>query len=1719
MTDHIFYYISEVLLSYFKTAYVQPGERYHIRYEQEEQVINQYNIMDDTATSQGYSVVPFKFNDYSSYSIKFEKFNLIIAASAGGIAVDFLTGLRNRVGDRKLAEFKDSAILFIHHTSLDSIIGGCKSLADAGMPLGSTYLKTNIRERIITEDNFSNASKVLLNYRLEQVGEGNDDSYSLFDYSVFLEILGKKTLEQSDYKALGLFTDKGLKNQDTEEMRKRLLQNDIWFEEIHQAHQYGISEKVLEKHFSPKGVEALSDPEWFKHDFTELEKWSDEKDKIQNIEYLPDPRQITDELLILWDKEEGSTTAKQRLRHLIIFNPELFERINLNLAFQERPKKEGIVGERLNIKENELAVNGKKISWAINLSDPAKPIFKRFAYVHPGGTARHVFNLLILPMREHLISPLKPCYLLKLKTKDWQMELAPQEEITFNPGKESEHKEILKRDSSYELNDDRTLLLKNKDQQADEEQEEINFSVVYGETIIPLKLSVEVEKPVYISGREVWNKKLRSLESFKYVSSFDSAKNKETVTLLHGTSRYYPVDEFRDNLKLESILISSGHLAYYEDREGNLIPNEDLVFHDAVARSYQKLLSFFKERGLLPSLAVLDAPLIALYSDYVQLFIEALTSLEEGKALTRQEHDLLKIGTVEMQGGERLLKFSPLHPLNIAYQLKVHDALGETEIAGYLSERLRPINLIPFIKGKRKSFTGDHYYYQPLEQTHSAEWLYYFCDEVSSQQITKYFVPDLVHEKIEQFLKHFRYLFLSERASLRINLFNQGDAKEILLGILQFYARYFRREQAGAEAAPAIEVRIYGSKNYMTKFEELTLYDDIPTLEHAFKFKFPKVDEPEELLELYSRKVTFFKIDDDQVRYQYAHLSFYQFSPSEVTKSFNNMEQVPSGISLGGLLADVPSVFHRDSFRTGFGTEGVDVKSSSLLQFTANYNALVNVTHSDDQFNSLHAIAFVINKDASTAIEKIYSQSQWVTFIEPKVDLSFFKSYKDVVIIHYSDQYNNASGYDAITITGKWDPYKVTIQEVFREEHIDLIDEQVKPIIGMFNAINGGWLLAMNSLGKNSPYFRIEKLSLLSAVKASLAFLYHLEITWVPVSMEEILRVSGAIGLKKGDGLFSVKNLGESGEHSDDLLMIGLENKNGRLKIHLYPVEVKIGNVESGTYEKGKKQGQKTVSLLRKFLLNNPSLSGQIYRNFFAKLMLIGAEKCMLYDVWQEYSPRWKQLLENRHFLLQDEFDISTELDSCINSYGVLAFKWSASYLARSVDYEDDGAIITLLKKDGLDYLMQDMNTLNETFGAGQIHPITAGQLLRERYPGLLMPPSIIEQAEDTTPEIVEEEPEIEPIVAEETEVIEELVFNQLSREDIERAYYAVYEKLNSISIGIKKELASDIQSIEGPAFYRLQIQPAASTTIKKIKGAVDELNIALHLREGESVRVFSDLGKVWVEVPKKEDQKITVTTAHIWASFEKNNDFRVPFATDIEGKTQSINFSSSNSPHLLLAGTTGSGKSVVLDTLIHSATKFYSPEELQIFLIDPKGNELIDFQRLPHVPEPNGRSSAEAIELLNKGVIEMEERYKKFTAIWEKTGKAAKDLNEYNQVAEEGGRLPRWLIVLDEYSDLLDEDPANKTMIETLLRRLAQKARAAGIHVIVATQKPLATIVSSAIKSNLPGVIALRVRTGVDSRVILDDQGAETLSGKGDALFKNGTGVMTRVQCAIHVR
>ncbi|MBT2303974.1 DNA translocase FtsK [Variovorax paradoxus] len=342
----------------------------------------------------------------------------------------------------------------------------------------------------------------------------------------------------------------------------------------------------------------------------------------------------------------------------------------------------------------------------------------------------------------------------------------------------------------------------------------------------------------------------------------------------------------------------------------------------------------------------------------------------------------------------------------------------------------------------------------------------------------------------------------------------------------------------------------------------------------------------------------------------------------------------------------------------------------------------------------------------------------------------------------------------------------------------------------------------------------------------------------------------------------------------------------------------------------------------------------------------------------------------------------------------------------------------------------------------------------------------------------------------------------------LRQIYESILGCLASHGVAVTAAPAQDVPVIEGPASILFKVRPSTGVDPKKVSEKGQALKLALALEQDQNVGFGIDLGYVTIDVPKTPDQRYYVDAGALWQAWERPvAALAAPLGEDRFGKMVEFSFSSSNSPHLLVGGTTGSGKSEALNTLLFGMARHYSPAELRLLLVDPKGTELTAFSGSPHLEGDLGWDDADALGLLQRAVEEMQRRYALFKAAGRRT------LAEFNDAVPQADRLPWWLVVLDEYADLT-HDPQAKKDIEQELRRLAQKARAAGIHLIIATQKPSAEVISTNLRSNLPAQLALRVKSATESRVVLDEAGAEVLNGRGDALLKSD-GRVVRVQCA----
>ena len=303
--------------------------------------------------------------------------------------------------------------------------------------------------------------------------------------------------------------------------------------------------------------------------------------------------------------------------------------------------------------------------------------------------------------------------------------------------------------------------------------------------------------------------------------------------------------------------------------------------------------------------------------------------------------------------------------------------------------------------------------------------------------------------------------------------------------------------------------------------------------------------------------------------------------------------------------------------------------------------------------------------------------------------------------------------------------------------------------------------------------------------------------------------------------------------------------------------------------------------------------------------------------------------------------------------------------------------------------------------------------------------------------------------------------------------------------------MAKVVNATQGPTVTRYEIEPAPGVKVSRIVNLTDDiaLNLAAqHIRMEAPIPGKSAIG---IEVPNKTTEAVHLRDVLDCSDFkDARGGIPVGLGKDIAGKPVITDLA--KMPHLLVAGTTGSGKSVCVNTLISSILFSRKPEEVKLLLIDPKMVELSIYNGIPHLMAPVVTDMKKAAAVLRWAVREMEARYKAFAA----SGK--RDIKSYNE-AHPKAAMPLIVLIIDELADLMMTAPDD---IEESISRLAQMARAAGIHMVLATQRPSVNVITGSIKANVPSRISFAVGSQIDSRTILDMAGAEKLLGKGDMLF-----------------
>ncbi len=1283
MLNEFYDYIAKNTLSFFQdhAATMRPGERYCLKLDTEDMVKGVDHAL-ETITSVNGIQGSFDYGEvYSTFTIKLSTdMEIVVASKINGMTDDFLATLRN-------AELtsKHFPILMVTHSAIDTITSGTGDLATNGMPFHATAIISKIKEDIQNAQ-LTVADKTFLEYELaRKQSDRFSDKSSLFEYSDLLTVLGRGFVKKTDYPRFSLLEDPDAAHLvDEKKIKERLSENHLLFEQIDRVIKHGNIADDLEKDFDSALIAHLVDCKkknipWYedctyvqvKASQDKLKKKLDNPLSIENTGfevYSGSPIEysyLLDEQFFV--RDDGDTKAKRRRKNLLVYNPDHKDNITINVTTNITIRQSGI--EFIGCKATSAS---KQVQIEIV---PDGCTFAQVKITDLNNNIAYVIKICVVDILPKYLENIQTVYVLtvpkNVKRSSIQV-FGITKCLEVNPGFEDVLSSSITLDGIYECRYNQTLRLLFNEETIDTDTGYIDCKLKFGTIVVPIQIQDEVVKPSELTGSGAFKWKFSEKKSLEYRNG----------KIISGTTEFFTKEAFRYPLFIEDTILKNEWLAVKETPDG--LDDYPLTVSDEIRTAYISLVRAFKQKRTLPSLAYYNQEILDAAQTYINAIEQEFSSIPAGATLDIKQNHSLLLGCVIKNFDEEAIAMSPLHPLNVIYQISL---LSEEEVGSVrdnLVEKLTALYLIPFIKDTNKNL------YQAIEQKYAPEWRYYAPISNKRYQGARNFIQKLVCDKITQYKEHFSFLFDDiGNSQLFINLVNMGDCREIFQGLLRFYAKNLRNG-IDPDDLLSFVVNIY-SDNGM--YNEFSLLSDQYKLKEFIKESYGNDDVSDLALAMTGKIRCYFR-NPAETQYQYAHLTFYEMTSAEDTGA-SRMDSITTGISLQGLTSGTPSVLSAEWYKTGFGTKYA--KKNQLTRLAAYYNAMYRVAFSGSSYEPTSCIFTEIEQGQEGQLGKIYSSSNWVVFVNPKVDLSFFqkKSSEDdeLMIIHYSDQYTSASGYDDITVIQKSDQYNEIIFDQLQKKGVTADAEDINEIISLFNAINGGWMLrlitAKKLTGAADSYFSREKMSILSAIKVCMAYYSHQEIVWVPVSLEEMLRVSGGAGLSQKEGLLSAKNLGfEQRPTSDDILLVGIEGPKDQIKIYIHPVEVKIGQNSPTVLSKAKTQVQNTYEGLWNALWPDEgrnTLERKLSRNFFMQLLLVCCEKMKLYNIYPDEE--WDNVLDlYRENLLNENYVFSNAMDQYIGKGTIISFGTDVLNVIGAIS--NDVSLLEFPEKMGSSYMV-----------------------------------------------------------------------------------------------------------------------------------------------------------------------------------------------------------------------------------------------------------------------------------------------------------------------------------------------------------------------------------------------------------------------------------------------
>lgn len=1306
MLNEFYDFIAKKIDSFFQTAASEGilfnGDSFCLKLDNEEMVVRVTEALKTLAINRQ-SIGQYEYqcldgSIYSTYTLKLIDDEVIIASQIDGMTNDFLCAtLRNAVNDEQ------KLLLMISANPIDSAKSGSREMSSGGMPFYADQLMKEIRNMVNDSTQLTNTEKCILQFELKRRdADVFSDKSSIYEYRDLLSIMSSGKIDANNFPGFRLFKVDGkveYQNDGSGQIDKKIKENNDLFEKIDRGIRFGNLENELSKIFEDKVIVQIE-----KAHKDEAENWSRlftysellaamerKKAKMENPLKI-DNEDITvygdlplnviniDEGLLI--RNEGSQTTKKRTKNFLIFNPKKYLKVHIQVTCNAKILNNGIMPD-----DSEYVKNGMNIIFTFNREEIT---FHKLEINDAANDITYILKVCILDISvEYMFRTVRTSFSIDYKKtrKNCRIKLAGVGiNLIFNSNGTELTSSKLEDNEVYSCRYGERLLIFSSEEEISNFGSGIKIDVNFSGVIVPFILYPDEVKSVEIIGRKILRDKLISKKSFEF----------DDGAILGDSQEYFAKANLLRELRIEQTIIEQGILCgsiknLYVS-EFLKIESKDLLISADLKKAFLEVLSAFKSHRTIPTLAYLGGDLHDVVKKYLDVFEACFAFLNEGENLTQEQENALFLGTISVGRNSEEILFTPFHPLNLKYQLMMLNENGMEYATDIAVDRLNSINLLPYIQRFRKI-------YKVSDQLYSQEWKYYAPVENKKYRGSRRYVPKLVEEKITEFISHFRYIFDDiYNKKIRVNLINMGDCSEVFIGVAQFFMHSVSKN-ADVDRLVRFELHIYTDDikgNAFSNLKEYTLLKEFLAEQRLFIVNGTSMNSLEGIL---SKNIECYFHKDNGRNYEYAHVSFYEME-SEITSEQATMNQIETGISLGGILSGIPSSKYGHKYRTGYGVRYAD--DNSLIQLSSMYNALMQVEKSGNPYHPGTSISTQIDELAENKMDHIYTNSNWVVFVDPKVDLDFFSEKEatgDLLIIHYSDQYTSSSGYDAITVTHKSQQYSMVIQEYLNAKGVDASVTDVHKIINLFNAVNGDWLLRLVSSKKGSKdsTFSREKISIVAAIKFMLAYLKRKDIVWIPISLEEMLRVSGGAGLSKDEGVLSAKNLGfEKGPTSDDLLFIALDYSGEKPKIYLYPTEVKTGINDNGVIKKAFEQASATANGLHDAF--NPggeimdTILYKVNRNFLMQMLVTSCKKMQVYHVYDAQD--WDIVLDKfREALLNEKYLISEDIQRLIGKGAVLSFR--RALVSRRTSFKEDSInFIEVPEQDEFGLILKDVSEI-----------------------------------------------------------------------------------------------------------------------------------------------------------------------------------------------------------------------------------------------------------------------------------------------------------------------------------------------------------------------------------------------------------------------------------------